>query len=290
MADPVFAPRRLNSAAFEMKRKASFSKLSQAPLRATASLYPQDDETCDVSDQQERMWKLMDRHLATDFGTIQRGVVNHVEYTLAKNRFNMDDEACYRATAYSVRDRLIEMFNDTNAFFYQKDIKRCYYLSLEFLVGRAMQNALVNLDIEDQYKKALADLGFKLEALYEYEHDAALGNGGLGRLAACFLDSLATCNYAGWGYGIRYTYGIFEQKIVNGWQCEYPDYWLMQDNPWEICRHDVTYAIRFGGSVKQYTDSQGRHRVKWVGGQIVQAIAYDSPVRQMHFGQAESRF
>lgn len=278
MADPVFAPKRLNSAAFEMKRKASFSKLDFGVHRGIAGLYPQNDENAPISDTQDRMWKLMDKHLASDRATIQRAIVNHVEYTLAKNRFNMDNESCYRATAYSIRDRLLGMLKDTSSHFFQKDVKRCYYLSLEFLIGRAMQNALVNLDIEEQYRDALAELGYRLEALYEYEHDAALGNGGLGRLAACFLDSIATCNYAGGGYGIRYTYGIFDQKIVNGWQCEYPDYWLTQDNPWEVCRQDVTYAVRFGGSVKEYVDNKGRKRVKWVGGQIVQAIAYDNPI------------
>lgn len=276
MADPVFASRRLNSGAFDMKRKASFSKLDGSLCRAM--LY-EDCASLSAGGRvagREKMWDLMDRYLYSDTRTIQRGVVNHVEYTLAKNRFNMDDESCYRAAAYSIRDRLLEIFNDTNQYFFAKDVKRCYYLSLEFLIGRSMQNALVNLDIEEKYKKALMDMGYDLEKLYEHEHDAALGNGGLGRLAACFLDSMATLNYACWGYGIRYTYGIFEQKIVSGCQVEYPDYWLVQDNPWEVCRHDVTYAVRFGGVCKEYTDEQGRFRTKWVGGQIVQAVAYDN--------------
>ncbi|EZG43928.1 phosphorylase [Gregarina niphandrodes] len=279
MADPVFAPRRLNSAAFEMQRKSSFSKLDASQhTRVLAFDYSGDVSPGAFSEGQQKLWSLMHKHMSTDAATIQRQIVNHVEYTLARNRFNVDQESVYRATAYSIRDRLIELLNDTNQYFVTKDVKRCYYLSLEFLVGRAMQNALVNLDIEEQYRKALGDLGYKLEALYEYEHDAALGNGGLGRLAACFLDSMATTNYACWGYGIRYTYGIFEQKIVNGWQCEYPDYWLIQDNPWEVVRHDVTYAVRFGGHVKSYTDEKGRFRQKWVGGQIVQAVAYDNPI------------
>eukprot|EP00923_Selenidium_pygospionis_P030274 GHVN01053773.1.p1 GENE.GHVN01053773.1~~GHVN01053773.1.p1 ORF type:complete len:810 (-),score=109.39 GHVN01053773.1:171-2600(-) len=142
-----------------------------------------------------------------------------------------------------------------------------------------MQNALVNLDIESNYKKALTDLGYDLEHLYEYEHDAALGNGGLGRLAACFLDSMATLNLPCWGYGIRYTYGIFEQKIVNGWQVEHPDYWLIQDNPWEIERADITYAVRFYGTVQDMNDPKtGKACKKWTGGEIVQAVAYDNAV------------
>ncbi|EZG72982.1 phosphorylase [Gregarina niphandrodes] len=276
MADPVFTTKRLNSLAFEMQRKASFSKIHNIQGRVAG--LDLDEANGVVPENQQMLWSMMEKHIGSDIKTIQRSVVSHVEYTLARNRFNVDEESFYRATAYSIRDRLVELLNDTNQYFARRDPKRCYYLSLEFLVGRAMQNALVNLDIEEQYRKALGDLGYKLEALYEYEHDAALGNGGLGRLAACFLDSMATLNYACWGYGIRYTYGIFEQKIVNGWQCEYPDYWLIQDNPWEVIRHDVTYAVRFGGYVKNYSDELGRFRQKWVGGQIVQAVAYDNPI------------
>lgn len=261
-----------STSSFEMRRKASFSKLHGSICRATHGMYEDIKPTSSKYD----IWQLMDKYLDSDKDTIQRGIVNHAEYTLAKNRFNIDNESCYRATAYSIRDRLLEVFNDTNQFFFAKDVKRCYYLSLEFLIGRAMQNALVNLDIEDEYKVALQEMGFALEGLYEYEHDAALGNGGLGRLAACFLDSMATLNYPCWGYGIRYTYGIFEQQLVNGWQVEYPDYWLVQDNPWEICRQDVTYAVRFNGFVKEWTDADGHYHTKWQGGQIIQAVAYDN--------------
>eukprot|EP00388_Colpodella_angusta_P001637 GDKJ01005077.1.p1 GENE.GDKJ01005077.1~~GDKJ01005077.1.p1 ORF type:complete len:973 (-),score=294.30 GDKJ01005077.1:471-3119(-) len=191
----------------------------------------------------------------------------------------MDNTSAYRAAAYSVRDRLIEGFNDTNAFFHEEDVKRCYYLSLEFLIGRAMQNALVNMDVEENYREALHEIGFDLEQLYEREHDAALGNGGLGRLAACFLDSMATLNYACWGYGIRYTYGIFEQKIIDGRQVEHPDYWLVHENPWEIQRPDVTYGVRFYGDVETYNDPQtGKTRLRWVNGKVVQAMAHDYPI------------
>lgn len=136
----------------------------------------------------------------------------------------------------SVRDRLIESWNDTNAHFDAHKVKRVAYLSLEFLMGRSMQNALLNMDLEANYKKALTELGYDLETLYEEEPDAALGNGGLGRLAACFLDSMATLDLPAWGYGIRYTYGIFKQLIRDGAQVEVPDYWLTFGNPWEIER------------------------------------------------------
>ncbi|KAL8425776.1 hypothetical protein Efla_004128 [Eimeria flavescens] len=263
---------------WEMKRKASFSKLTGSVPRTIPGMYNVVDDP-HADDKKEKLWKLMETYLPSDVHSIQRSVVNHVEYTLAKTRFNLDPESCYRAAAFSVRDRLIETLNDTNAYFHEKDVKRAYYLSLEFLLGRAFQNALVNLDIEKNYRTALADLGFSLEQLYEFEHDPALGNGGLGRLAACFLDSMATLNLPCWGYGIRYTYGIFEQKIVNGRQLEYPDYWLTLANPWEIERPDCTYAVRIYGSVKEYRDPQnGRMRSKWVGGEIVQAMAYDTPI------------
>lgn len=263
---------------FEMRRKASFSKLTGFVPRDIPGMYLGE---CDPhSDRsREKMWQLMETYISPDLRSIQRGIVNHVEYTLAKTRFNLDCEGCARATGLSVRDRLIETFNDTNAFFHETDAKRCYYLSLEFLLGRAMQNALVNLDIEHNYKTALSDMGYNLEELYEYEPDPALGNGGLGRLAACFLDSMATLNYPCWGYGIRYTYGIFEQKIINGRQLEHPDYWLVHSNPWEIERTDCTYAVRLYGHVKEYHDSStNTKRYKWVDGEIVQAMAFDNPV------------
>ena len=140
-----------------------------------------------------------------------------------------------------------------------------------------MQNALVNTDVEVQYKDALMDIGYKLENLYEEEVDPALGNGGLGRLAACFLDSMATLEIPNWGYGIRYDYGIFKQGIVDGFQVESPDYWLSHGNPWEIERQDVTYHVRFYGYVKKYNDG-GIERGNWEGGDVVVAQAYDTPI------------
>lgn len=158
----------------------------------------------------------MDQYIGTDKKTIQKSVVKHVEYTLAKTRFNFEKLHAYLATAHSIKDRLIEQFNDTSQFMVANDSKRVYYFSLEFLLGRVMQNALVNLDLEKQYKDALMEIGYKLEDLYEEEVDPALGNGGLGRLAACFLDSLAALEIPAWGYGIRYDYGIFKQVIKDG--------------------------------------------------------------------------
>ncbi|PHJ22103.1 glycogen phosphorylase family [Cystoisospora suis] len=231
--DNVFA--NDSSYHWEMRRKASFSKLTGAVPRAIPGMY-NDEQDPHADSKKEKLWKLMETYISSDIHSIQRSVVNHVEYTCAKTRFNCDPESCYRAAAFSVRDRLIETLNDTNAYFHETDCKRAYYLSLEFLLGR-------------------------------------------GRLAACFLDSMATVNLPCWGYGIRYTYGIFEQKIVNGRQVEYPDYWLTMSNPWEIERPDCTYAVRFYGAVKEYRDPKsGKMRSKWVEGEIVQAMAYDNPI------------
>ena len=131
-----------------------------------------------------------------------------------------------------------------------------------------MQNSLTNIDMETKYKDALMDIGYKLEDMYEEEVDPALGNGGLGRLAACFLDSMASLEIPAWGYGIRYDYGIFKQGIVNGEQVEYPDYWLTRGNPWEIERADVTYPVRFYGYIKKYKDGS-IERAHWEGGELV---------------------
>lgn len=224
-----------------------------------------------------KLWELMAEYIDSEIPTIQSSIVSHVEYTLARTRFNFDKNACYRATALSIRDRLIESWNDTQQLFTAEDNKRVYYMSLEFLMGRSMQNALVNLNLEKRYREALEELGYKLEELYEEEVDPGLGNGGLGRLAACFLDSLATLDYPAWGYGIRYDYGIFRQKILKGYQVEMPDYWLAQMNPWEIERSDVSYDVHFGGRVeKQRINSQ--EVSVWIPDETVRAVAYDSPI------------
>lgn len=185
------------------------------------------------------MWELMKSYLGNDKDSIQRQIVNHVEYTLARTRFDFDNFGAYQASALAVRDRLIESWNDTQQYHHNEDVKRVYYLSLEFLMGRTFQNALVNSDLEGPFKDALMDMGYNLEELYEQETDAALGNGGLGRLAACFVDSLATLEIPAWGYGIRYEYGIFKQVIKDGYQIEIPDYWLNHGNPWEVERQDI---------------------------------------------------
>ncbi|KAI5866775.1 glycosyltransferase family 35 protein [Durotheca rogersii] len=204
-------------------------------------------------------------------------VVRHVETTLARSMFNCDETAAYSAAALALRDRLIKEWSNTQQRQTFKDTKRVYYLSLEFLMGRALDNALLNAGVKAVAKDGLADLGFRIEDIISQEHDAALGNGGLGRLAACFLDSLASLNYPAWGYGLRYRYGIFKQEIIDGYQVEVPDYWL-DFNPWEFPRHDVTVDIQFYGSVRKAQDENGKKVAHWEGGEIVTAVAYDVPI------------
>ena len=262
---------------FELKRKASFSQLyaetdEQGAARAAPGEYTQVGSNA----KSEKIWKLMATYLKSDVPSLQVSIVNHIEYTLACTRFSFSEEAAFRATALSVRDRLIESYNDTNQFFHETDCKRGYYLSMEFLVGRYLQNAIVNLDLEDKYREAILDLGYSLEALFEQEPDPALGNGGLGRLAACFLDSMATLNLPCWGYGLRYSFGIFEQVMKDGRQIEIPDFWLSYINPFEVCRADVVYAVRFYGHVRPVGDNGSSDRAEWVGGTLVAAVAYDN--------------
>lgn len=242
-----------------------------SPLLRLEFVYGENTEDAD------KIWKLMQTYQGRDIKSIQRSIVNHVEYTLAMTRFNFSDFGCYQAAAFSLRDRLLESWNDTNQYFTTHNVKRVYYLSLEFLLGRCMQNTLTNLGMEAPYREALMDIGYQLENLYDHEVDPALGNGGLGRLAACFLDSLATLEIPAWGYGIRYDYGIFKQVIKDGYQCEIPDFWLSGGNPWEIERPEVTYPIRFYGYSEQY-DDDGVTRAEWKGGEIVLAKAYDTPI------------
>ncbi|KAG7903226.1 hypothetical protein KL935_000758 [Ogataea polymorpha] len=205
--------------------------------------------------------------------------IDHVETTLARSMYNCDNLAAYQSLSSSVRDKLILRWNKTQQLHTVKEVKRVYYFSLEFLMGRALDNAIINLEIKDLCNKSTNELGFRLEDLIETEPDAGLGNGGLGRLAACFVDSLSTGNYPGWGYGLRYNYGIFAQKIVDGYQVEAPDYWLKFGNPWEIPRTEIQYPVDFYGYVSTEKDEKtGALYKQWHGGERVLAVAYDFPV------------
>ncbi|GMM37161.1 glycogen phosphorylase [Saccharomycopsis crataegensis] len=230
--------------------------------------------------ESREIWKKFARKDIKTKEDFEKDFVNHVETSLARSMYNCDNLAAYQASSLAIRDKLIIKWNQTQQTQTMLDQKRVYYMSFEFLMGRAMDNAMINTGLRTPIKESVSELGFSLEDLIEEEPDISIGNGGLGRLAACYLDSFATLNYAAWGYGIRYEYGIFSQKIVNGYQVEYPDYWLTYSNPWEIVRTEIQYPVDFYGYVEEVPVYEGATEKKkvWVGGERVLALAYDFPV------------
>lgn len=197
---------------------------------------------------------------------------------LAQDKGCASGHYLYSALALTLRDRLFERMKHTKHTYAESHCKQAYYLSMEFLMGRAMGNAALNLGIEDELKKALVDLGLNFEELAEMEHDAGLGNGGLGRLAACFIDSCATLQLPVTGYGLRYEYGMFQQRIENGYQQEMPDHWLRDGNPWELERPEFTQRVKFGGHTEFHRNASGWMEVQWVNTNDVLAVPYDLPI------------
>jgi starch phosphorylase len=216
--------------------------------------------------------------LARDRAALKSSIVHRLVYLLGKDPITATPRDWFHATAYAVRERLIGQWMETMRSYYRADTKRVYYLSLEFLTGRLLSNGLLNMGFYAACREALEDLGLDLDELREMEEDAALGNGGLGRLAACFLDSMATLSLPGYGYGIRYEYGMFKQQIEHGHQVEHPDNWLRYGNPWEFQRPEVLYPIKFGGRVVEFIDEQGTSRFHWVDTDELTAMAFDVPV------------
>jgi starch phosphorylase len=209
--------------------------------------------------------------LAHDVHDLMRSISNKLIYAVGKNPATARSQDWLHAVELAVRDRMVEGWMKTSQEANLQDAKRVYYLSMEFLIGRAFTNALLALGIYDQVREALRGLDVDFDWIVDNEPDAALGNGGLGRLAACFLDSMATLGISGMGYGIRYDYGMFRQQIIDGVQVESPDYWLTAGNHWEFPRPEVQYRVRFGGHLEQ---QDGKPR--WVGGEEVLAMAYDT--------------
>ncbi|MFA5082965.1 MAG: glycogen/starch/alpha-glucan phosphorylase [Hydrogenophilaceae bacterium] len=197
---------------------------------------------------------------------------------LGRDKYCRSSHYPYQALVLALRDRLMERWKNTRYAYEEHDAKHAYYLSLEFLMGRALSNALLNLGLDETTQTALRRLGLDLEELMDVEHDAGLGNGGLGRLAACFLDSCATLQLPVMGYGIRYEYGMFRQRIENNRQVEEPDHWLREGNPWELERPEHTRRIHYYGHTERYKDAQGRMHVRWLDSHDVLAVPYDVPV------------
>ncbi len=198
--------------------------------------------------------------------------------TLGRDKYCKSIHYMYEALSLVMRERLLERWKRTNHAYHHGNVKRAYYLSLEFLMGRALSNAMLNLDVEEPVRKALSDMGLVLEELEDKEPDAGLGNGGLGRLAACFMDSCATLQLPVMGYGLRYEYGMFRQVIKDGKQIEEPDHWLVNGNVWELERPELRRRIKFRGHSEFYNDADSTLRARWVNTDDVWAIPYDVPI------------
>ncbi len=202
----------------------------------------------------------------------------HLEFELVRDRITATGDDAYYALSLAVRDRLVKKWLRTQNQYYEQDVKRVYYLSLEYLMGRLLGNALINMDLYEECYNILKKDDYSLEEIRDFERDMGLGNGGLGRLAACYLDSMATLELPAFGYGIRYEYGIFEQEIENGYQVEYADSWLSGGNPWDIMRRDLVYRVKFYGRVERIESKDGKFSYKWVDTEDVLASGFDVPI------------
>ena len=226
---------------------------------------------------EKKATKKKDRRVESSVEGLKEDFAWHLRYTVAKSEENATDRDHYTAFANAVRDRIVERWINTQEVYHKENTRRVYYLSLEFLMGRLLGNNVINLKADQDCREAPKDYGIDWNDLRDFETDAGLGNGGLGRLAACYLDSMATLELAGMGYGLRYDYGIFRQKIVNGNQVEEPDRWLKDGYPWEMPRPEYAQHVHFGGHVECAT-IKGRQQWRWVPAETVQGIPYDLPI------------
>lgn len=206
---------------------------------------------------------------------IKENIIHHLMSFQGRDPERSGAQDVYRALAYTMRDLMVQKWISTQKTFYAQEKKRVYYLSLEFLIGRSLGNSMTNLGIFQDAKQAVEELGFDMSEIRDQEEDAALGNGGLGRLAACFMDSIATLKIPAYGYGIRYEYGLFFQKLVDGYQVEGPDNWLRNGTPWEFERQMPIFKIQFFGDVTSYIDENGKYRTKWINTKDVMAKPSD---------------
>ena len=210
--------------------------------------------------------------------TLIRALEDNMLYVQGKFPAIATKNDAYLTVAYTVRDRLLRRWIDTVESYIKDDVRLVCYLSAEFLMGPHLHNNLINLDLFKAMQEAVASYGYDLAELIEQEEEPGLGNGGLGRLAACYIDSLASLQIPAIGYGIRYEYGIFDQEIQDGWQVEITDKWLHLGNPWELHRPERTYEVKYGGHTESWEDDQGHFRVRWVPNRMVMGVAYDTPI------------
>ena len=215
--------------------------------------------------------------LPSEVDDLSRDIRRYLEYHLGRF-LGCDRFYLYESLAYSIRDRIMSDWRNTWCLYRRDGVRRAHYLSLEYLIGRSLGNHLLNLDLQAPVDQAVKDFAVALEEIEDSEPDAGLGNGGLGRLAACFLDSCATLGLPVTGYGLRYQYGMFHQHIENGYQIEDPDHWMRDGHPWEVERPEYTQLIKFGGRTETYIDLQGKSHARWVDTEDVAAVPYDVPV------------
>lgn len=210
--------------------------------------------------------------------TLRRAMADNLFYIQGKWQEVANPNDFYMALAYTIRDRMMQQWLNTSRNYLREDVRMVSYLSAEFLLGPHLRRNLINLGIEDQVRQAVHDSGLDFNTLVAQEEEPGLGNGGLGRLAACYMESMASLEIPAIGYGIRYEFGIFDQDIRDGWQVEITDKWLQFGNPWEVIRPELSVRVGFGGRTESYTDSNGRYRVRWIPHQLVKGIPYDTPI------------
>jgi len=210
--------------------------------------------------------------------SLKQAILDNLNYVQGRNPELATRNDWYMAVAYTVRDRMLDRFIRALKGLWDPKVKIASYLSAEFLMGPHLGNNILNLGITDQMREAVKELDLDMDVILNQEEEPGLGNGGLGRLAACYMDSLASLSVPAIGYGIRYEFGIFDQEFRDGWQVEKTDKWLRLGNPWEICRPEVSYLVNFGGRTEQYTDEKGGSRIRWVPHRVVRGIAYDTPI------------
>jgi starch phosphorylase len=209
---------------------------------------------------------------------LEAAIRYRLHYTIAKDLKDINTEDLFQAVSLAVKDVAVDRLLESRRRFDERHPKRVYYLSLEFLPGRTLGNNLLNLGLYDACRQALQSLGADMDQVLNEEHDPGLGNGGLGRLAACLLDSMATEGIPGFGYGINYQFGLFRQTIENGWQVEKPDRWLSDSVYWQITRPEKAIPIPFGGQVVAGQDMKGRYHPRWVNTQSIQGVPHDMPI------------
>jgi starch phosphorylase len=227
---------------------------------------------------QEEIAVMDEDRIGTTVESLKRAILQNLRYVVGKDPEFATDQDYFMAVAYTVRDRILARWLATRRSYLEHDVRVVCYLSAEFLMGPHLANNLLNLKVEDPVRQATKELGLDLDRIIAEESEPGLGNGGLGRLAACYLDSLATLGIPAIGYGIRYEFGMFHQEIHDGWQIELTDYWLRYGNPWEIRRPQESVDVLFGGHTESWNDSKGNVRVRWMPEQLVRGIPYDTPI------------